>query len=113
MGRLASLKKEIDWSLEMIESDYRPVKRTGKIRISHIPVPLAPWTEAIPRSATSDEVSKPRPNITPRGYIFHGLLVVRQVYGRNLRFLPVYEFEHLLEQIEETSSSVDLESCFL
>ena len=46
------------------------MKRTGKIRISQMLVPLAPWIEAMPRRATSDEVSKPRPNIAPRGYMF-------------------------------------------
>jgi hypothetical protein len=45
----------------------------GKIKISQRLVPLDPWMDAIPRSATSDEVSKPKPNITPRGYIFQGL----------------------------------------
>ena len=55
------------------------MKRMGKIRISHMLVPLAPWMEAMPRRATSDEVSKPRPNITPKGYIFHGLFSLLEV----------------------------------
>ena len=45
----------------------------GKIMMSQMLVPLAPWIEAMPRRATSDEVSKPRPKTTPMGYIFHGL----------------------------------------
>ena len=32
--------------------------------------------EAIPRRATSDEVSKPRPKRIPKGYIFQGLRVL-------------------------------------
>ncbi len=51
-----------------------PVNKTGKIRMSQILVPLAPWIEAMPKSATSEEVSKPRPKRMPRGYIFQGLL---------------------------------------
>lgn len=51
------------------------MKRRGKIRISQIDVPRDPWIEAMPRRATSEEVSNPRPNITPRGYIFHALIV--------------------------------------
>jgi hypothetical protein len=50
-----------------------PVNKIGKIRISHIDVPLAAWIEEIPRRATSEDVSNPRPNRTPRGYIFQGL----------------------------------------
>jgi hypothetical protein len=38
-----------------------PVKRIGKMRMSQILVPFAPWMEAIPRSAISEDVSKPRP----------------------------------------------------
>ena len=49
------------------------MKSIGKMRISQIDVPFAAWMEDIPRSATSEEVSKPKPNSTPRGYIFHGL----------------------------------------
>lgn len=51
-----------------------PVKRRGKMRINQMVVPRAPWIDAMPRRATSEEVSNPRPNITPRGYIFHALL---------------------------------------
>ena len=51
-----------------------PVKRRGKMRISQIDVPRDPWIEAMPRRATSEEVSNPRPNITPKGYIFHALM---------------------------------------
>ena len=50
-----------------------PVKRMGKTRISQMLVPFAAWMEAMPRRATSDEVSKPRPKRMPRGYIFQGL----------------------------------------
>ncbi len=52
------------------------MKRIGNIRISQIEVPFEAWMEEMPRSATSDEVSKPSPNITPRGYIFHGLFQI-------------------------------------
>lgn len=52
-----------------------PVNKTGKIKISHMLVPLAAWIEAMPKSATSEEVSKPRPKRMPRGYIFHGLSI--------------------------------------
>lgn len=45
------------------------------MRISQIDVPRDPWIEAMPRRATSEEVSNPRPNNTPRGYIFHALMV--------------------------------------
>lgn len=51
-----------------------PVKRMGKMRINQMDVPRVPWRDAMPRRATSVEVSNPRPNITPRGYIFHALL---------------------------------------
>lgn len=50
------------------------MKRKGKMRISQMDVPRDPWIDAMPRRATSEEVSNPRPNITPRGYIFHALL---------------------------------------
>jgi hypothetical protein len=50
-----------------------PVNKIGKIKINHIEVPFAAWIEEMPRRATSDEVSNPKPNITPSGYIFHGL----------------------------------------
>lgn len=42
---------------------------TGNIKMSQMLVPFAPWIDAIPKSATSEEVSKPRPNITPKGYL--------------------------------------------
>jgi hypothetical protein len=48
-----------------------PVKRIGNIRISHIEVPFAAWIEEIPRRATSDDVSKPKPNITKERLIRH------------------------------------------
>ena len=48
------------------------VKSRGKSRISQIEVPRAAWMLLIPRSAISDDVSKPRPNSTPKGYIFQG-----------------------------------------
>jgi hypothetical protein len=51
----------------------KPVNRIGKIKISHMEVPFVAWIEEIPRIATSDDVSKPKPNITPSGYIFQGL----------------------------------------
>lgn len=50
-----------------------PVKRAGNIRITQKLVPRAAWIDDIPRRAISEDVSKPRPNRTPRGYIFHGL----------------------------------------
>ena len=50
-----------------------PVNKIGKMRISQMLVPLEPWIEAIPSSATSELVSKPRPKRRPRGYIFQGL----------------------------------------
>ena len=52
-------------------------------------VPFAAWMEEIPRSATSDEVSKPKPNMTPRGYIFHGLEVMSAPYN-NQRKVATY-----------------------
>jgi len=50
-----------------------PVKRIGKININQMLVPLLPCILAMPNNAISELVSKPNPNITPRGYIFHGL----------------------------------------
>jgi len=49
------------------------VKRTGKRRISQIEVPCAAEIALMPRRAISEDVSKPRPKRTPRGYIFQGL----------------------------------------
>lgn len=43
------------------------------MRMSQKEVPEAPCREEIPRRATSEEVSKPRPKRIPRGYIFQGL----------------------------------------
>lgn len=81
-----------------------PVNKIGKIRISHILVPCAPCMEAMLRSATSEEVSKPKPNMTPRGYIFHGLRInisQSQTWSDGMCVaLLINEFEHLLEKIE-------------
>jgi len=51
-----------------------PVKRIGKIKMTQKLVPRAASMEEIPRRAISEDVSKPRPKRTPRGYIFHGLI---------------------------------------
>lgn len=48
------------------------VKRTGKQRMIQMLVPFVASMDDIPRSAISDEVSKPSPNMTPSGYIFQG-----------------------------------------
>ncbi len=84
-----------------------PVNKTGKIKISHMLVPLAAWIEAMPKSATSEEVSKPRPKRMPRGYIFHGLPMF--VSAENTPILnereqqsqsPVNKPKHPLKQME-------------
>lgn len=43
------------------------------MRITQKDVPFAASMDEIPSRAISEEVSKPRPNRIPRGYIFHGL----------------------------------------
>ncbi len=50
-----------------------PVNKIGKIKISHMEVLFAAWIDEIPRMVTSDDVSKPKLNMTPSGYIFQGL----------------------------------------
>lgn len=50
-----------------------PVKRMGKIKMTQKSVPRAASTDEIPSRAISDDVSNPRPNSMPRGYIFQGL----------------------------------------
>lgn len=50
------------------------MKRIGKIKMTQKLVPRAASMEEIPRRAISEDVSKPRPKRTPRGYIFHGLI---------------------------------------
>ena len=58
----------------MVSIKHMPaVKRTGKIKMSHIDVPFAACMDEMPRRAISEEVSKPKPNNTPNGYIFQGL----------------------------------------
>lgn len=64
------------------------VKRMGKIRISQMDVPRAAWMELIPRRATSDEVSKPRPKRTPSGYIFQGRSMRENVLRRRRVMQP-------------------------
>ena len=63
----------LDEAYVRAQEEDKPVKRMGNMRISQILVPLAPWIDAIPSRATSDDVSKPSPNTMPSGYIFHGL----------------------------------------
>lgn len=48
------------------------VNRIGKIRINHRLVPWRACRLEIPRMAISEDVSKPSPKTTPRGYIFQG-----------------------------------------
>lgn len=79
-------------------------------------VPRAAWMEEMPSSAISDEVSKPRPKRTPRGYIFQGLLgglvglqELGAVVGLSGEDEPVNHLEHALEDVEEASPTVDLE----
>lgn len=43
------------------------------MRITQKDVPFAASMDEIPSRAISEEVSKPRPNRIPRGYIFHDL----------------------------------------
>lgn len=62
-----------------------PAKRIGKIKINQILVPCAPWSDAMPSSATSDEVSNPKPNNTPSGYIIHGLIWLSESKSNILR----------------------------
>jgi len=50
----------------MVDLGMVPVKRTGKIRMSQMDVPFAPCIEEIPKRAISEDVSKPRPTLTPR-----------------------------------------------
>jgi hypothetical protein len=58
----------------IVEAGFdKPVKSAGRIRITQNEVPFAASMDEIPSSAISEEVSKPRPNRIPRGYIFHGL----------------------------------------
>jgi hypothetical protein len=49
------------------------VNRAGRMRITQKDVPFAASMDEIPSRAISEEVSKPRPNRIPRGYIFHDL----------------------------------------
>lgn len=49
------------------------MNRAGRMRITQKDVPFAASIDEIPSRAISEEVSKPRPNRTPSGYIFHGL----------------------------------------
>lgn len=58
---------------EKREEEGIPVNSTGNTSTSQILVPRVPCTDAMPSSAISELVSKPRPKSTPRGYIFQGL----------------------------------------
>lgn len=114
----------------LVSSRHMPaVKSKGNSRISQMDVPRAAWMEEMPRRAISEEVSKPRPKRTPRGYIFQGLedwLVSWLValgwwclfffsssfsssFLRGLEDEPVNHSEHALEDVEEASGAVDLE----
>ncbi len=61
----------------------------GKIKISQRLVPWAPWMLAMPRTATSELVSKPSPNMTPSGNIFHGRSTMWNVLRKTLARKPV------------------------
>jgi hypothetical protein len=51
-------------------------------------VPCAPCTLAIPSTAISLLVSKPRPNRTPSGYIFHGLSMNLKTFLKSRTMIP-------------------------
>jgi hypothetical protein len=61
--------REVDWRV--------PVKRAGKMRMTQMLVPFMDSVEEMPSRAISVEVSNPRPNRMPSGYIFHELPVVK------------------------------------
>src|SRR6266571_8663049 len=101
------------------------VKRTGKSRMSQIEVPLVAWMEEMPSSAISEEVSKPRPNRMPRGYIFHGLkkrdqisryspsrftpsppVLISNSGHWNIRHIPINQLEHFLKKMKQTPSAL-------
>jgi hypothetical protein len=72
--------------------------------------------DAIPRSATSDEVSKPNPNMTPRGYIFQGLGGEHSTLlalVRSLRDSPIDKLEHPAKAAEQQSTARDVEWRFV
>ena len=60
-----------------------PVNRTGKTSINQMDVPFAPWIDAIPSSATSEEVSNPNPKRNPKGYIFQGRSMIWKTFLRH------------------------------
>ena len=84
-------------------------------------VPFAAWMEEILRRATSDDVSKPNPNITLSGYNFHGLFLVfvsRLTRGsdgvqESRDHLPIYQLKHSLKEVHQETSSSDLEIAML
>lgn len=72
-------------------------------------VPRAASMEEIPRRAISEDVSKPRPNKIPRGYIFHGLTESARLLHTYWKLcLPVNKLEHLPKNTEHDSSALDL-----
>ena len=98
----------------MDRPSHSPVKSAGKIKITHISVPLAASTDEMPRSAISEDVSKPNPKRIPRGYIFHGLCI-KSCKERDIALLspsrtedsPVNQLKHPFENAEEQSPSLN------